>query len=65
MVQTATTTFTQDQISKIRELVKDKYSVGSFSGMIFNRLVENPDETIDELIKRAIKVRLRLEELAK
>ena len=59
------TIFTPEQKKKIQTIVNDKYSVGAFSGMIYNASVQNPDESIDKLIQKAIAVRLRLEELAK
>ena len=59
------TIFTPEQKKKIQEVVNDKYSVGAFSGMIYNASVAHPNESIDRLIQKAIAVRLRLEELAK
>lgn len=59
------TIFTPQQKKKIQEVVNDKYSVGAFSGMIYNASVQHPSADIDYLIQQAIKVRLRLEELAK
>ena len=49
----------------LTQIVNDKYSVGAFSGMIFNMYISHPDNTIPELIKQALVVRLVALRMAK
>lgn len=64
---------TKDEKTLLNEIVNDKFSVGAFSGMVFNALVQyrlhddktNANEMTDKLIKTALNTRLRLRELAK
>lgn len=48
----------------LKQIVNDKFSVGAFAGMIFNQY-QGRDEDLDTLIQQALKVRIRLQELAK
>lgn len=55
--------FTTQEIQEIRKIARDPRALSPFSGMIFNKSVDAPDQTIDELVKRAVKVKLRIQEL--
>jgi len=48
----------------LKTIMADKYSIGAFSGMIYNKLIET-NRPIEELTKQALIVRLKLEELTK
>jgi hypothetical protein len=49
----------------LKGILGNSMSAGAFSGMIFNASVSHPDETVPELIKRALSVRLIAEEMVK
>jgi len=42
----------------LTQILNDKFSVGAFTGMIFNSYIKVPNHTIPELIKQALMVRL-------
>lgn len=56
------------ELQKLKDIVADKYSVGSFAGMIYNKKMDfkmkGLDIATEDLITEAIKVRLTMEELA-
>lgn len=66
---------TKDEKALLTEIINDKFSVGAFSGMIFNGLIQyKKDEAFaetsttditDKLIKTALRTRLRMKELVK
>jgi len=66
---------TKDEKALLTEIVNDKFSVGAFSGMIFNGIIQykkdeafaeaSTSETMDKLIKTALRTRLRMKELIK
>lgn len=66
---------TKDEKQLLTEIVNDKFSVGAFSGMIFNGLIQykkdeafaeaSTTEITDKLIKTALRTRLRMKELVK
>ena len=58
------TQLTKEQKFKLKNIVGDKFSVGAFSGMITNLYYQQPSVEIDDLIKKALEVRLRIEELS-
>lgn len=57
--------FTNNERNLLTQIYHDKYAIGGFSGMIFNKWVEQPDSSIDYLLKRALQVRMRIGELVK
>lgn len=66
-------TLTQQQQELLKQITNDKFSVGAFSGMIFNTYMErvsplSSDEDklalMDGILVAALNVRLRLQELA-
>jgi len=52
-----------EQKTLLKQIVEDKFSVGAFSGMIFNAKMTAPNVEIEELVKTALNVRLKLQEL--
>ena len=52
--------FTGDESALLEKIYQDKFAVGAFSGMIFNASLSNPDKSIDELLKSALSIRLRM-----
>lgn len=70
-------TLTPEQKTLLASIVNDKFSVGAFSGMIFNALQgyhhqagetafqEQWDEKLNSAVRAALDVRLHLVELAK
>lgn len=56
------------ELQKLKDIVADKYSVGSFAGMIYNKKMDfkmkGLDIATEDLITEAIKVRLIMEDLA-
>ena len=66
---------TKNEKSLLTEIVNDKFSIGAFSGMIFNGIIQykkdeafaeaSTTETMDKLIKTALRTRLRMKELIK
>lgn len=54
----------EKQKELLKNIVNDKFSVGAFSGMIFNASLQC-DEPIDKIIERALSVRLIMMELIK
>jgi len=68
---------TKDEKTLLAEIVNDKFSVGAFSGMIFNAVVQykisgidqsvtgGTNELINKLIKTALTTRLQMKELSK
>lgn len=57
------TQLTKEQKDLLRTIVTDKYSVGAFAGMVFNASVVHPVVEIEDLISKALNVRLKMEEL--
>jgi len=43
-----------------KDAIMDKYSFGAFSGMIFNAHLQHPEIPVEELIKKAIEVRIAI-----
>ena len=56
------------ELQKLKDIVADKYSVGSFAGMIYNKKMDFKMKGLaiatEDLITEAIQVRLTMEELA-
>ncbi len=48
----------------LNKIVNDKYSIGSFSGMIFNNALLHPNKSTEELIQLALQVRLTISDMA-
>lgn len=48
----------------LTQIVNDKFSVGAFSGMIFNAQLQHTDMKVEELIDKALEVRIKMKELA-
>ena len=54
----------EKQKELLTKIVNDKFSIGAFSGMIFNKYIDKNNEfTIKELIEEALNVRLKMVEL--
>ena len=53
----------REQIELLKKIVNDKFSIGAFSGMIFNASLQSHCTTT-ELIEKALDVRLTMERLA-
>lgn len=49
---------TQEEQNLLQQIVTDKFSVGAFSGMIFNGMLQPNTARPDVLIQEALKVRL-------
>ena len=58
-------TLTQDEKDLLASIMEDKYAVGAFSGMVFNAVISNKDMTTEEVLKKALEVRLELRRLSK
>ena len=59
---------TEEEHGLLHNIVNDKFSVGAFSGMIYNHVKDCDswdNETIDLHIQLALKVRLRMVELTR
>lgn len=59
------TLFTDDERKQLNTIAMDKFSVGAFSGMIYNAKLAHPTISIDALIKLSLDVRNRIIELGK
>ena len=57
--------FSKEELDLLKAIVNDKFAVGAFSGMVFNALIERQSDNIDYHLQQALRVRLRLLELAK
>lgn len=55
---------TTQQKELLRMIVEDKFSIGAFSGMIFNAQRESGQKT-EDLVAQALQVRLDMRELLK
>ena len=58
----------QEEKKLLKQIVDDKYSVGSFCGMIFNSMISQPDwseQKIEDNISLALKIRLVAERISK
>ncbi len=55
--------FTNEERQKLNAIANDKFSIGAFSGMIFNAILAHPEHSIDSLIKLSLDVRSRVESL--
>lgn len=53
---------TTEEKSLLNAIANDKFSIGAFSGMIFNALIDTDqtDEHIDMRLKLALRIRLRI-----
>lgn len=60
---------TTDEKNLLREIVLDKFSVGAFSGMIFNASIQKQQQGItpnyESLIQEALAIRLLMKEMQK
>ena len=54
----------EKQKELLKRIMNDNYAKGPFAGMIFNAMVTTKEDDVDKLIKTALNVRLRLEELS-
>jgi hypothetical protein len=52
-----------EQKELLKQIVNDKFSVGAFSGMIFNTKITMPQVEVEDLVKTALNVRLKLMEM--
>lgn len=55
--------FTNEERQKLNAIANDKFSIGAFSGMIYNAKLAHPELSIDHLIKLSLEVRSRVESL--
>ena len=57
------TGFNEEEMILLEKIVADKFSIGAFSGMIYNASLTHKDITVEELIKRALAVRIKMQKL--
>jgi hypothetical protein len=58
----------EKHLSLLKAIANDKFSIGAFSGMIFNDISQTDNwtnEAIDQKIKLALDIRIRISELTK
>lgn len=55
--------FTNEERKMLNAIANDKFSIGAFSGMIYNAKLAHPTLSIDALIKLSLEVRSRVESL--
>lgn len=55
--------FTNEERKQLNAIANDKFSIGAFSGMIYNAKLAHPEQSIDALIKLSLQVRSRVESL--
>lgn len=69
-----TTILNDEERTLLKQILEDKYALGPFAGMVFNALVSTENATgkspegtdeLDRLVQNALRVRLRLQHLAK
>jgi hypothetical protein len=53
-----------EELEILTKIVNDKFSIGAFSGMIFNAMVQQPDEGSIKLVERAVKVRKLIQDMS-
>jgi hypothetical protein len=57
---------TQEQKELLKMIYDDKFSIGAFSGMIFNTVAQHTTNyTDEEYIRLALSIRLKIKELIK
>lgn len=55
-----------EQKELLKSIYDDKYSVGAFSGMIFNKIADNvTNYSHEDYIKLALDIRLKIREMIK
>lgn len=54
----------QEQTKLLKKIVNDKYSIAPFSGMCFNAKMKAPEIPDSEIVKTALNMRLKIEEMA-
>lgn len=60
--------YTKEQLDLLRAIANDKFSIGAFSGMVFNDVSKLDSWSIDAIdlrIQLALNVRLRIAQLTK
>lgn len=60
------TELTKEQTNLLKAIINDRFSIGAFSGMIYNQVKDCDDwtnEIIDIHIQLALKIRLRMIEI--
>lgn len=55
--------FTEEERKQLSTIAGDKFSIGAFSGMLYNAKLAHPEQSIDSLIKLSLHVRNRIIEL--
>ncbi len=55
---------TEEELVLLTKLVNDKYSIGAFSGMVFNASLSNPGECPIKLVEKAIRIRKLIQDMA-
>jgi hypothetical protein len=55
---------TPEELELLTKIVNDKFSVGAFSGMIFNAMVQDPEECPIKLVERAVRVRKLIQDMS-
>jgi len=56
-------TLNQEELAELKAIAKDKYAIGAFSGMITNLQFNHPESTTEEILQKAVGVRLKIKEL--
>jgi hypothetical protein len=59
------TILTQQEKDLLRLILNDKYSVGAFCGMVTNLKFEYPGYKEEEIIQKALQIRLKAMELTR
>jgi len=55
---------TQEELDILTKIVNDKFSVGAFSGMIFNAMIQQPEECPIKMVERAVRVRKLIQDMS-
>jgi len=55
--------FTSEERQKLNAIANDKFSIGAYSGMLYNAILAHPEHSIDAHIKLSLQVRSRVESL--
>jgi hypothetical protein len=59
-------TLTKEEKELLTQIVNDRYSIGAFSGMVFNKVADKVTNYSDEdYIKLALSIRLKCQEMIK
>jgi len=57
-------TLNTEELELLTKIVNDKFSIGAFSGMIFNAMLQQPEECPIKLVEKAIRVRKLIQDMS-